>query len=90
MIDDSHNNIEYIVQVSAEVSNFTGKVLLLSPSLATPNYRSSIATIKSCQIRITTWFMNSLASSPLDCCHQTKMLSGEVGPSRSWTNKLGP
>ena len=54
------------VQISAKVSGFTSKVLLLSPSLATPNYRSSIATIKSCKIRITTWFINSLASSPLD------------------------
>ena len=54
------------VQVSAEVSNFTSEFLLLSPSLATSNCRSSIATIKSCHIGITTWLINSQARSLLD------------------------
>ena len=30
------------------------------------NQPTKIATIKSCQLRITTWFINSLASSPSD------------------------
>ena len=58
--------VEHFLLDSAEVSDFISEVLLLSPSLATPNYRSSIATIKSSQIHIRTWFINSLASSPLD------------------------
>ena len=54
------------VQVSAEVSDFMCEDLLISPSLATLNYRSSIATIDRFQIGITTSFINSLASSPMD------------------------
>ena len=62
-------NLNYIdrIHVSAEVSNFTSEVLLLSPSLAISNDRSSIATIKNCQIGITTWFIDSLA-----CCSLNK------------------
>ena len=60
------SRLGFVNKVLVEVSDFISEVLLLSPSLATPNYRSSIATIKSCQIRISTWFINSLARSPLE------------------------
>ena len=42
------------------------EVSVTEASLATPNYRSSIATIKNCHIHIGTWFINSFASFTLD------------------------